>query len=409
VHGPGRVRPGYDGGGWRLQFSVDSKSLSDAVGWVARSVPARPAVPVLAGLRIRAGDDILVLDGTDQDVTARAELPADVVEPGTALVPGRRLAEVVRALPRAPVTAAADGPRLRLGCGGVEFALVTQPLYDYPEPPRVPEPAGTVDGPMLAAAVEQVAVVAGRDETLAVLTGIRVTVGGGTLTLAATDRYRFAVRELPWEPARDGVSLDVLVPAGVLRETARALAGGPVTVAVSELGTEPAPAARRFSRRGGGGDGPRGQLLALSGSGRRATTRLLDGELPDARRFLPTSFSAVATVDTAALAEAVRRVALVAEGNDPVHLDFSADGVTVRAGSGDQDEASATLPARLHGEQMAVAFNPGWLVDALSAVGTEVTRLSLTTPAKPALLTGDGAEGSGGSYRHVLMPLRLRT
>ena len=70
------------------------------------------------------------------------------------------------------------------------------------------------------------AIAAGRDDTLPVLTGVRIEIAGDTLTLIATDRYRLAIRELRWNPARPDLDTAVLVPARVLGDTARALTSG---------------------------------------------------------------------------------------------------------------------------------------------------------------------------------------
>ena len=140
-----------------MKFRVEHDALADAVAWVARALPSRPVVPVLAGLRLEAGEG-LTLSCFDYDLAATARVAADVAEPGTALVPGRLLAEITRSLPAQPAEFTADGDVVSLTCGSAEFALVSLPLADYPElPPDAAELAGTIDGGELAAAVAQVA------------------------------------------------------------------------------------------------------------------------------------------------------------------------------------------------------------------------------------------------------------
>jgi DNA polymerase-3 subunit beta len=114
-------------------------------------------------------------------------------------------------------------------------------------------------------------------------------------------------------------------------------------------------------------------------------------------------------VATAALVEAVRRVALVAERNTPVRLTFSEGQVVLEAGQGEDAQASERLEAALVGEDITIAFNPGFLLDGLNALGTSHVRLSFTQATKPAVLTGqDGAEGDDDTaYRYLLMPVRM--
>ena len=186
-----------------MKFQVDRDVLAEAVGWVSRALPARPVIPVLSGLLLEAADR-LTLSCFDYEVSARVEVGADVAEPGTVLVPGRLLAEITRSLPSLPVEFADDPEGVSLTCGSASFTLVTLPVEEYPDLPELPQTAGTVDGGVLAAAISQVAPAASRDDTLPLLTGVNIEVGGDTMTLAATDRYRLAVRELPWSPARPG-------------------------------------------------------------------------------------------------------------------------------------------------------------------------------------------------------------
>lgn len=383
-----------------MKFRVERDVLAEAVAWTARSLPSRPPVPVLAGVLMDAGPDGLTLSSFDYEVSSTVSVAAEIADEGRALVSGRLLAEIARSLPDRPVDISTEATKVVLTCGTTRFTLLTLPVDDYPALPDLPTSAGTVSSDLLATAVGQVAVAAGRDDTLPVLTGIRVEIEGETVTLAATDRYRLAVRDLSWKPEQAGISVVALVPARTLADTAKTLAGsGDVTVALSSGGT---------------GDG----LIGFEAGGRRTTSRLLDGEFPKYRSLLPAQSASVATVDTHAFVEAVKRVSLVAERNTPVRLAFTEGEVVLEAGSGEEAQASEALGAELEGEDIAIAFNPSFLLDGLNAVEAPRTRLFFTTPTKPAVLTGvSGEEGDGSSseplavpeseYRYLIMPIRL--
>jgi DNA polymerase-3 subunit beta len=382
-----------------MELRVERDALADAVTWTARSLPARPPMQVLLGLLLDASGTGtgLQISGFDYEVSSRVGLDATVAEPGRVLVPGRLLADIVRALPPAPVELRLDGSRVVLTCGAARFTLPTLPVEDYPELPAMPETAGSLESDVFAAAVAQVALAAGRDDTLPVLTGVRLEIDGETLTLAATDRYRLAVRTLPWKPGTPGLSTTALVPARTLADTAKALTGGPeVTLALSS---------------GSGGD----SMIGFEGGGRRTTSRLLEGEFPKYRSLLPSESTAVAQVATVPFVEAVKRVALVAARNAPVRLGFSADGVVLEAGGADDAQASERLDctwegsAAESGEPFSIAFNPGYLLDGLSALDSDTTTLSFTGPTRPAVLTSKHEDGSaeGSDYRYLLMPVRL--
>src|SRR5215472_9623831 len=212
-----------DGRRLAVQIHVERDVFADAVAWTARALPARPTIPVLAGMRLHADDGGLTLSSFDYDVSAEARLDATTLTEGSALVSGRLLAEISRSLPAKPVQITSDGGRAVLTCGSATFNLLTMPEDEYPALPEMPPAAGTVGSDAFATAVMQTAVAAGRDDTLPSLTGVRIEIEGDTLTLISTDRYRLAVRELRWTPAKPDLSAAVLVPAKALTDTARSL------------------------------------------------------------------------------------------------------------------------------------------------------------------------------------------
>jgi len=369
-----------------MKFRVERDTLADAVAWIARSLPTRPPVPVLAGVLLDVEGHHLSVSGFDYEVSTQVGIEVEAATAGRTLVSGRLLAEITRALPAQPVQLAVTGSRMELTCGSSRFTLPVMPVEDYPSMPAMPGTAGALESDVFASAVSQVAVAAGRDDTLPVLTGVRFEIDGERLTMAATDRYRLAVRELGWRPHRVDLTTTALVPARTLSETAKSMASGAeVTLALAT---------------GGAGEG----MIGFAGAGRRATTRLLDGEFPKYRSLLPAEHSAVALVPTGTLVEAVKRVALVAERNTPIRLIFTAGELILEAGGADEAQASESLDVGFEGDDLTIAFNPVFLLDGLTAVDSDTTRLAFTVATKPAVITGK--EG-GTDYRYLLMPVRL--
>jgi DNA polymerase III subunit beta len=374
-----------------MKFRVERDALADAVAWTAKSLPSRPSVPVLAGILLRVHQGRLTVSGFDYEVSSQVSTDVQADADGGALVSGRLLAEITKALPAKPVDVAAVGSHLELVCGSARFTLPTMPVEDYPTLPEMPSTAGTVDAATFATAVAQVAVAAGRDDTLPLLTGVRVELEGSTMTLLATDRYRLAIKELTWRPESPDASLQALVPAKTLADTAKALGplGGDVTVALS---------------RGGMGEG----MIGFVGGTRRTTSRLLDGEFPKVRNLLSDHHNAQARIPVAALVEVVRRVALVAERTTPIRLSFSEDGLVVEAGGSEDARASEAMECGYEGEPMQVAFNPGYLLEGLNALDGPVAVLRLTDPRKPAELAPAKEDGEIiDGYRYLIMPIRI--
>ena len=372
-----------------MRFQVERDVLADAVAWTARALPARPALPVLAGMRLQAGEE-LTLSSFDYDVSAQASLPVMVAEEGEVLVSGKLLAEITRSLPPRQVEVHTDGSRVMVVCGSAQFSLLMLPTEDYPALPEMPPSVGTVESDVFAAAVAQVAAAAGRDDTLPALTGVRAELEADKLTLIATDRYRLAVRELRWKPTRPDLEAAVLVPGKALADTARALtAGAEVSIALALPGDS--------------GDG----MIGFTGGGRRTTTRLLGGEFPRYQALLPDQVNATAELPAGPLAESVKRVALVAERNTPVRLSFTGGQLLLEAGTGDEAQATETLEASYEGDDIQIAFNPAYLLDGLTAIDSDTVRISFTAPAKPAVITGKPDGDQAPDYRYLLMPIRL--
>jgi DNA polymerase-3 subunit beta len=485
-----------------MKFTVERDALAEAVTWAARALPGRPVLPVLTGLLLSAGqkdiaghdgraghdggasrvggaaqsksagetdgagrDDsahredsagsdgggaFLTLSCFDYEVSARVRVRAEVAEPGTVLVPGRLLVEIVRALPAHPVEFSDDPDGVSVTCGDASFMLTPLPLADYPALPELPQLAGTVDGGQLATAIGQVTPAASRDDTLPMLTAVSVELEGTTMTLAATDRYRLAVRELTWTPAPDPASRNaagqgrtsqdgagqvgagqvgagkgvaargrvaLLVPAKTLQEAARMMNGGTeVRVVLRHGGDGPDSAGRDGNARAGagGGAGAAEAMIGFEAGQRRLTTRLLAGEFVRYKSRFPEEFGCSADLSADAFAEAVRRVALVAERGTPVQLSFAPGRVTIGAATQGQARAKETVAAEFTGDEPSIAFSPQYLLDGVIAAtatgpddqepGSAQVRLRFTSAAKPAVITAV----PGGGFRYLVVPQRLR-
>jgi len=411
-----------------VKFQVGRDALAEAVAWVARALPTRPVLPLLSGMLIEAAEPMgpgggagrggsdaaaggpagsglasehagtgaaagaLTLSCFDYDVSARLRIDADVAEPGRALVPGRLLAEIVRSLPGTVAEFTSDAESVGLSCGSAEFTLVSLPAEDYPALPEPPAAVGTVDGEVLAAAAIQVTPAASRDDTLPALTAVCLDIDGETLTLAATDRYRLAVREISWQPASPGLRSAALVPARTLAEVARTMARGtPVSIAFAPS----APGAGN-----GSGIRPAEGVISFEGGGRRLTVRLIGGEFIRYRSRFPAEFGSRAELPAGAFLDAVRRVSLVAERAVPVSLAFGDGAAVVEARTEGRARAVETVPASFEGDQRVISFNPQYLLDGLAAA-------AYVAAGRPRPGTGHGPDvpaGSGAGDREMAQP-----
>ncbi|HJD50166.1 MAG TPA: DNA polymerase III subunit beta, partial [Candidatus Corynebacterium intestinavium] len=340
-----------------VSFSVAKDDFASALAWVARALPTKPTQPILRGVMILADDDGLELSGFDREVSTRVRVNANVDEPGRILVAGKLASDIVGALPGKEITMEYSGSTVLVRSSNSRFELPAMTIEDYPVLPDMPAVTGTIDPNLFTEAISQVAIAAGKDDTLPMLTGIRMEIEGENVVLAATDRFRLAVRSFQWNPAAADAKAELLIPARTLADTARTLdhsLNDPIEIAIG-------------SGEDIGADG----LLGIVTDARRTTTRLLDADFPKFRPLLPARHNAMASVEIAPLQDAIRRVSLVAERNSQIRMHFEESTLTLSAGGSDVGQAEEVLNCAFHGEPLTIAFNPAYLKDGLSAIHTE--------------------------------------
>ncbi len=372
-----------------MKFVVEREPLVDAVNWVARSISSRPMQTALLGIMIDVSDEI-VLTGSDLETSTKAVLSTDITTSGKVLVPGRLLAEIARSLPAKPITFTLDGTRVLVTAGSAKFTLPTLATEEYPNLPTIPPTAGIIPSDIFATAVNQVAIAAGKDDSLPTLTGVHVDIKGDNITLAATDRYRLAVKEIKWTAQTADLETTTLLRARTLFDAAKALSSSSnVTIALSPSSSNE-------------------KLIGFLSDDKTMTSRTLDGTFPPFRHLLPTTTTAEAIIEVAPLLDSVRRVALVTDKTVPLRLIFSANSLQLEAGAGDDAQATENLEIDYTGEDINIAFNPTFLTDGLQAIGTPFVHIGFTGANKPAVLSGK-SELNGAineSYKYLLMPMR---
>jgi DNA polymerase-3 subunit beta len=372
-----------------MKFVVERDSLVDAVNWVSKSISNRPITTALLGIVIDASEEI-TLSGSDLETSAKAKFKAEVSQKGKVLVPGRLLAEISRSLPAKPISFVLEGTRVLVSAGSAKFTLPTLPLSEYPSLPELPVASGSLNSDLFATAVNQVAVAAGKDDSLPTLTGVFVEINKNQITLAATDRYRLAVRELTWSAQDANIETTSLLRARTLADAAKSLIGtSQVTIALAPATTNE-------------------KLVGFISEGKTMTSRVLDGSFPPFRHLLPNESTADAIIEVAPFLDSVRRVALVTDKTVPLRLNFSNNTLQLEAGTGDEAQASEKLDINYKGEDINIAFNPTFLTDGLTAINTAFVHISFTGANKPAVLTGQTEAGSAPitNYKYLLMPMR---
>ena len=374
-----------------MKFVIEQNRLVDVVNWVSRSLSTRPIQTALLGIVIEAEGGKVTLSGSDLETASRASTEAEIATPGKVLVPGKLLADISRSLPNKPVTIQLDGTRVLVNAGSAKFTLPLLPINEYPNLPEMPETLGSIDAENFAHAVAQVASAAGKDDSLPSLTGIHVEVNGENITMAATDRYRLAVRELTFSPARPNTEAVALIRARTLIDATKTL------TSAKNVNISLAPTTSND------------RLAGFQSDSKTTTTRLLDGTFPPYRHLIPQESLTTTVIEVAPFLDAVRRVALVTDKTIPLKLTFAGNSVTLEAGGGDEAQANEVFEIQKTGEDLNIAFNPNYLLDGLHAVSAPYAQISFNTSGKAAILMGkqslDGPTIE--NFRYLLMPTKF--
>ena len=263
-----------------MKFQVNRDVFSEAVSFTVKLLPQRTTLPILSGVLIEASADGLVLSSFDYEVSARTEISAQVEEPGRVLVSGRLLADIASRLPNAPVKFSTEDGRITVACGSGHFTLLSMPVEEYPTLPQISDQSGSLDAEEFAAAISQVAVAASRDDVTPVITGVQLEVTASTISLVATDRYRVAVREIPWDSSGSGITeATALVPARTLSEIGKTFGhSGTISVAITNTDDR--------------------ELIAFSADKKTVTSLLIKGNFPPVKRLFPETVENYAVVNT---------------------------------------------------------------------------------------------------------------
>ncbi|MGB3736670.1 MAG: DNA polymerase III subunit beta [Ilumatobacter sp.] len=366
-----------------MKFRCERDVLADALNSAGRAATNRTGtLPVLSGVRIQVEGDTLTVTGTDLELTIRLTIEVGGEEDGAAVVPARLVGDIVKALPAGAVEIAldsGDSGEMSISAGRSQFSVRPLSLDDYP---AQTEPSGevvTLPAQTMSDALRQVVRAASTDDARAVLTGVLLASEDDGVRMVATDSYRLAVRDLP-DSSVLGSGQKVLIPGRALSELQRLMGD------VEELTV-------RFGER----------EATFEAGTTRLTTRLIEGEFPNYRNLLPSSYPNLLTVSKASMMEAIRRVKILAQDSTPVRLTLGGDTVQLTAITQDVGNAAEEIDASYDGAEMTVAFNPDYLAAGIDAIDADDVTLATMDPMKPAVLRGAGQE----DYLYLLMPVRV--
>jgi DNA polymerase III subunit beta len=373
-----------------MRAVCNTETFGKKLALVSRGVSARSTIQLLGGILLEAGDGVVRLSATDMEISVQTSSPAEVEEEGRVVIPARIFNDIVRSLPGGSFSLEHDdsGGTVRLAAGENEYRIRAYAADDFPQLPGFDaEAAFKMSGDVLVETVEKVSRSYSRDETRPVLTGILISFEENRVRMVTTDSYRLSIKETELATTAFEGSREAIIPARAMQEVSRIFSGSDeeeVEVSLSE-----------------------NQALFRVGDVLFGT-RLIDGNFPEYRRLLPTTFEREISVNREDLMGTLRRVNLFAQRQTPpvpVSLSFSEGAVEVIVRNGEVGEAHERLPATSE-DDFLISFNPGYLLDGVSAIDTEKVVFKLNEALKPGLIVPgvDGEEEP--DFLYLIMPMR---
>src|ERR671914_824730 len=365
--------------------------FSKKLALVSRGVSARSTIQLLTGILLEAGEEVVKLSATDMEMSIQTSSPAKVEEAGRVVIPARIFNDVVRSLPKEDLTLVHDSSEgvVRLSAGGNKYRIRVYAAEDFPQLPKFVEAeAFKMNGEALVETVEKVSRSYSKDETRPVLTGILISFEENRVRMVTTDSYRLSIKETELATTAFEGSREAIIPARAMQEVSRIFSSSDeddVEVALSE-----------------------NQALFRIGDVVLGT-RLIDGNFPEYRRLLPGGFEREISVSREELVGTLRRVNLFAARQTPpvpVSLSFSEGSVEVIVRNGEIGDAHERLEADSE-DEFLISFNPGYLLDGVSAIDSENVVFKLNEPLKPGLIVPEkNGNGEEPDFLYLIMPMR---
>src|SRR5215211_1559870 len=374
-----------------MRAVCNTDTFGKKLALVSRGVSARSTIQLLGGILLEGREEALGLSATDMEISIQTSSAAEVEGGGRVVIPARIFNDIVRSLPGGSFTLEHDDSEgtVRLVAGENEYRIRAYAADDYPQLPAFPEEGSfRMSGESLVETVEKVSRSYSRDETRPVLTGILISFEDSRVRMVTTDSYRLSIKESELATTAFEGSREAIIPARAMQEVSRIFSGSEEEEVEVALGQNQA-----LFRIGD----------VLFG------TRLIDGNFPEYRRLLPTSFEREISVNREDLIGTLRRVNLFAQRQTPpvpVSLSFSEGSVEVIVRNGEIGEAHERLPATSE-DEFLISFNPGYLLDGVSAIDTERVVFKFNEALKPGLIVpGENGETEEPDFLYLIMPMR---
>ncbi len=368
-----------------MRLIISREKLQEGLAAVGATVPPKSTLPVLNNLLLEAGDRGAQFSATDLDIAVSTEVSADVEERGGITVPAKKLIDIARELPPAPVRISSLGEqRLVLDCGRAHFKILGLPKEEFPAFPVVKfNQNWRIASSVLQQLIGHTAFAVSTEESRPILNGVLWEAKQESMTMVATNGHRLARMEVPMKIPKSSVG-ELIIPPKALEQIRR------LFPADEELEV-------------GKGE----NHLAFRSPFTAVYTRLIEGPYPPYDQVIPRDNDKIAIVDKIALASALRRMSVIAsDQTHRIRMTFNAGILRFSVQTPDLGEAQDELAVRYTGDPLDIGFNASYLLEMLRYMPTEEVKMTFKAPERAATIEPENWSGNG-AYTCLVMPLRL--
>lgn len=368
-----------------MKITVTKEQLLNGLQAVQNVVSSRTTLPVLSNVLLRAEGEQLELTATDLDVTIVSSVYASVETPGLTTLPAKKLVGIIRELNSPEVDIEVNEKNLcSLRAGSSFYKINGLAAEEFPPQPKFEEKKKVgLPQEKLKLMLRRTSYATSMDETRYVLNGILCSLKDNKITLVATDGRRMAMTDDDIEIPEESEG-DFIIPTKAINELNRLLqASGEVEAKFTE--SQAAFTLNEENSR---------PVLVIS--------KLIDGTYPNYRQVIPKETKERVTLDREEFLHALRRAEIMtSEKTNSVKLNFTSNNLTITANTPEVGEAHESIAINYQGEEVAVAFNPTYLMDPLKVLDNDEIYFEMTDELSPGVLKINGA------FLYVIMPMRM--
>jgi DNA polymerase-3 subunit beta len=371
-----------------MKFSASQSSLYSSLQSVAAIVPSKSPMPVLTHILVSVSGNTLTLTGTDLEVSMETQLEVKGLKDGRALLPARKLIELIQNFGDVVITVdASETGRIKVtDQEGKNYELQAETVANYPKIPSL-ENVDTFmfDRIRLERVVSKAMFAVSRDELRPQLTGAYLKIAPGELRLVTTDGHRL-VKISEKTNGYTGEAKEAIVPSKAMTAVARMCGKGEGDVQILFAGNQ----------------------LGFRVGHATLITKLIEGRYPNYEAVIPTENKNLLTVDLEQLQLAVRRAATVSnEISRQIRLKLKSEQMEILVEDVEQSNSGQEIvPCTYDGEPMDIGYNAAYVLDMLRQVDTNDVQFQLGTPTSAGIVRPT-EQAKDEDLLMLIMPVRL--